>query len=332
MTNVAATDPSVDQSVNRQPRASALYDAALERLLHYGPEYGGGLASHGPMALDALASLGFEHLFAPFVDQYTDRLEPAGNEATIDGDWRLALAARLPELVAVGGSQAGHGLLRVAHAVRAIERSDNPVRRRELAAAMNYWSSGRPLVGPDQLTGPRSLSEVMAELPRLDEEPGGMLTRSLAHALRRPDVMALIASITPADDPAHRFDELALLAAEGMTVNRDISAFGLLHGVTVSTMARQLLPHLDEPAARVLEARVVAFVAAAVVGLDRSFTGTVEMPAPADGSDVDELVGRLAHRFDDHDIKFSEAAAGLHRRTGSPVVIDALRARLSADF
>ncbi len=308
------------------------FDEALDRLLDYGPTYEGGLSNHGPMALEALASQGREDLFVPFVDHYAGQLEPGENRAVVEPDWQGTLAGRLPELVAVGASQAGHGLLRVAHATRSLERANTPTRRRELAAAIDYWASGRPLSAPSALSGSRPLDDVVRELPRLENAPDGLLTHPLTEALARDDVVAHLTSIEPADDPAARFDELALLAAEAMTSNRGLPAFGLLHGVTVSTMARHLLDHLDEEGVRALEAAVTAFVVAAVVGLDRSFeTDPPELDRSAD-SGFDELLDRLVRRLGDHDIKFADAASGLYRRTGSPTVIDAVRARLVAEY
>ena len=156
-------------------------DEALERFHLGGPEYAGGLANHGPMGVDALECLGHQALIPAFVGLYAPRLPPAESgrvltdseaenslgdmsraadwvatfEARRDGgDWRTVVAAVVPELMPGVFAGAGHGFLRTAHAVRSLEREDSPLRRRELARGLAYWSAlyqslpGRPGCGP----------------------------------------------------------------------------------------------------------------------------------------------------------------------------------------
>src|ERR1051325_9390960 len=52
-----------------------LLDAALERLERFGPEYGGGMASHGPMASEALHELGRGEAISRWLDRYTKGLQ-----------------------------------------------------------------------------------------------------------------------------------------------------------------------------------------------------------------------------------------------------------------
>ena len=49
-------------------------ESALERLAHTGPEFGGGLANHGPMAAEALVRLGRGEAVASWVEGYRHRL------------------------------------------------------------------------------------------------------------------------------------------------------------------------------------------------------------------------------------------------------------------
>src|SRR5229473_7640078 len=51
-------------------------DAALELLARRGPEYGGGLSNHGPMACEALMALARPEAVIPWLDQYRLRLQP----------------------------------------------------------------------------------------------------------------------------------------------------------------------------------------------------------------------------------------------------------------
>ena len=49
-------------------------DEALELLEETGPEFGGGLANHGPMAAEALFVLGRGEAVVPWVERYKRRL------------------------------------------------------------------------------------------------------------------------------------------------------------------------------------------------------------------------------------------------------------------
>src|SRR5215831_7139461 len=51
-------------------------DEALAILEPYGPEYHGGFANHGPMAVEALCALGRADAVLPWVDNYRKALEP----------------------------------------------------------------------------------------------------------------------------------------------------------------------------------------------------------------------------------------------------------------
>ena len=50
-------------------------DEALELLEDTGPEFGGGLANHGPMASEALIELGRADAVIPWVERYKSRLQ-----------------------------------------------------------------------------------------------------------------------------------------------------------------------------------------------------------------------------------------------------------------
>ena len=73
--------------------ASDLLDGTYERLSITGPEYGGGLSNHGPMAAEALLRLGRDDAIEGWVTQYMRGLEDAVRPASpiTDTDWREAL-------------------------------------------------------------------------------------------------------------------------------------------------------------------------------------------------------------------------------------------------
>ena len=144
-------------------------DDALERFQNRGFEYAGGLTNHGPMAVEALVELGHPALIPGFVDTYEPRLPPLESGTWMApgermaargcverlGDWRVTFERELEEsnwsdlvrreasaMIAGLFSGGTHGFLRVAHALRALERDETPVRRRELAFGLAYWAGG----------------------------------------------------------------------------------------------------------------------------------------------------------------------------------------------
>src|SRR5258707_8295810 len=75
-----------------EPQQGSL-DAALERFAGTGPEFGGGLSNHGPMAAEALIALGRAELVIPWVEQYKVQLDgfPAAHRPIAKDEWREAL-------------------------------------------------------------------------------------------------------------------------------------------------------------------------------------------------------------------------------------------------
>lgn len=298
------------------------YDDALQRFLATKGTYGGGLSNHGPMATEALEHMGAPEWIGPFVTAYLPRLDARTPPTPRGGDWRRLLGEHLPDLVASAAAEAGHCLLRVAHAVRGIERAEAngpvpTVRIDELRVALMRWRAGGPgLPSPASLTGDRTVEQWSAELGRLATFAPlpGLLTASLSLAAEQPGYVDAVAALERCDRTADTLDRLAQRALEGYLANEDFLArFTLLHGVTVSTMARVLVDHLDEPAQRRLEAAVAGFVAAAAIAFDRRLD-TSDEPLPAVGLD---LAKRAGATLDDHTIKFTDACVALAERSGS---------------
>ena len=62
---------------------TAVLDEAYERLHRTGPEFGGWLSNHGPMAADALARLGAADQVHRWVDGYARRVDAAPAELVV---------------------------------------------------------------------------------------------------------------------------------------------------------------------------------------------------------------------------------------------------------
>ena len=142
-------------------------DHALERLHLCGFEYADAVPNYGPMAVEALESLGHGALIAGLMDVYLPRLPELSEgqplrtgereaargkldraadwlasyeQALIGSHWSNVLAeAFAPTGDRLATAQVGpHALVRLGHAVRSLTREDNLLRRRELAFALAY--------------------------------------------------------------------------------------------------------------------------------------------------------------------------------------------------
>lgn len=316
------------------------YERALEVFLETDASFGGGLSNHGPMAAEALVSLDAEEALGPFVEHYRTRLEPQRHEVLAAPEaWEPWLRLQLTDLVDRAGNLAGHGLLRVAHAARGLERTaavggPSTAQLRELATAVDYWRrGGAGIDGPSALTGPTPATEWPDGLGRLsaDERAEGLLTVTLRRAAAKNDFAERVAALAPAPDPSATFDALAIAAAEAFRRNEGTAAFALLHGVTVSSMARVLLRYLEDAHARRLEAAVASFVAAAVMGFDDGSAAVVS----DDGTDLPDprrLAEMAAATREDHTIKFADACIGVAARTGAAGPLRALHRQITTPY
>jgi hypothetical protein len=136
-------------------------DEVLDILHRTGPEFGGSLANHGPMAAEALFALQRPDAVVPWVEHYKNRLQdrPARGHPIAPEDWREVLGnisrvgdwgaffdrqlteaswqdvvqRWVPQLTPALISAATHRLIRTSHAVRSLVASDTPQRLHELA-------------------------------------------------------------------------------------------------------------------------------------------------------------------------------------------------------
>jgi hypothetical protein len=140
-------------------------DEALAMLAGLAP-----LTNHGPMAAEALVSLGRAESVVAFVESYKKRFSaslPAAYQPVTRANWRAALGEgkrvtdwvnffqrelkeaawpqvleRWPAALAPGlAAAAAHGLIRTGHAVRSLAVKETDLRRRELAEGLGYWAA-----------------------------------------------------------------------------------------------------------------------------------------------------------------------------------------------
>jgi hypothetical protein len=166
----------------------SVLDDALERVsaLEFAPPVR--FVSHAPMACEALSTLGFDNVIDHWVEYFEASLVAAPSAVPPvwhgDFDWQAlvgdsrflpqwlgyfdaSIAAEgwptvveqwVPRLMPGLASALFHGVIRTSHAVRAIDRSDTPARRAELARALANWATwfrpGDDMAGTDRWDDP----------------------------------------------------------------------------------------------------------------------------------------------------------------------------------
>lgn len=342
-----------------RPRGVEAMEDALELLASSGPEYHGRLANHGPMAAQALVALDRPESVVAWVETYKKRLQPHPHGARpIDPkDWREALGddgrvgdwivffrreleerpwnevvsvwtARLsPGVVAA----AFHGAIRTAHAVRSLEETQTPARRRELAEGLGYWAAtfhalpesspaGRPPKG-------RLPSAAAAEIPILPADRRisyGNITDRLSPLDAFPPFASVADAVDPSgDSSAFLSDVTATFASVYLASVPPGSVITFLHGVTGPAAVRTLMAYVSpEERARLLRHTWQACASF----LSSSGGRTAPAPSSPRTPSRAELADRALATGDEHAIKFTEACFRENAIQPSPVY-----ARAAAD-
>src|SRR5262245_63471473 len=171
------------------------FDEALELLRGTGGEVAGGVApNHGLMAAEALVALGRDDIVVAWAERYRRKLNamPPSKSPITTKDWAEALGAidRFADWVAFFRTQlseapwgavfrewigtllpatpsaGAHGLIRTAHALRALEDAETPLRIEELGVALAYWSAYyRQLPGSPRLAGSLDCGQALSQVP-----------------------------------------------------------------------------------------------------------------------------------------------------------------------
>jgi hypothetical protein len=346
----------------RGSRPDSDLDQALEKFQERDLEWGAGLANHGPMAAEALCALGHPALLEGLVDVYAPRLSPlrvgapiaVGDRTVALGDparlpdwvatferacatgpWRELLADELPPLLAGLFAGAGHGLLRVAHAARALEQEETPIRRRELAFGLAYWAGryqelpGLPSQARQQGFGVAAAVAAAPTVPIEARRPGlffeavGVLSQDPFVAPFRSAVERFDAG---SDDLSQGIRRLCLEGARLYLANPG-ARIAYVHCVTVPSALRLLAPYLPVGAA----SRALGHALQALLALHGvSAQAVTELGAkPVDAEverlarDTAEIRYRAACSVDEHAIKLAEACLREHAIAADDVFLRA---------
>jgi hypothetical protein len=355
------------------------HDEALDILHGRDAELAFGGTNHGPMAVEALGSLGHRALVQAFLDVYAPRLRPlAAGRPLSDAERARALGtyARFPDWVATLDAElvsepwpdvlrrcgetwlpgvfagATHGLLRTAHAVRALERDATPARRRELAHALAYWAAryqrlpGDPLARAASVGGAPKSRDTRLRPAELLGATRAASAASTAELLRD--------RVRSLDDDAQFAATVARLEVTESALSEDLHALcvaaaelyllhpgekiAYVHALTAPSAIRLIIPHLG-PTGRAAALAYATQAAAALhaISADPTVLGARAEDAGAPGSfdgarraaalgdlvldpmvermadDPDEVRYRAACSLDEHAIKYADACLREHR-------------------
>jgi len=328
-------------------------DDALERLRHTGPEEAGGAPNHGPMAAEALVALGCDDEVPQWVDHYRLQLGlmpetvlPLTPQTWHDalgihrrvGDWvvffrrqcsaapwQAVLTEWFPRLIPGVMAAGTHGLIRTAHAVRALEDAETPLRVEELATALGYWAAYyQALPGVPHLTGTCAIDQALDQVPRIGRDYDWRVTpREFVRVLDTyPDFPKAVDAITAPETIAAALGALTEAGARLYLANALQYPLIFIHAVTGPVALRRLLPHLSAA----MQHTGFAYVWQAVAAWTAAFGSPATMPAWPDDvppAAESEIVARSVETQDPHAIKFAEACLEAYRLHPQPVYLRA---------
>ena len=305
-------------------------EEALERVHAAGPEFDGWLTNHAPMVVEALAAHGQTGAVHRWLDLYQDRLDdfPDRSEPVTDANWAQALgdprriadwtdyyartlaerpwrdvlATWWPRLLSGLYGGATHTVIRVGHAVRALEAAENPPRLAEFAHALGYWAARhQPVTGITTVPGAPTAGEALDAVPAI--APGNVGFRNRLAAVRQLPVWAH--DVTDPETARARLTELVHAATHRYATHGHGEPTMLVHAATAPNAVLRTLDSLPRDLwAPSLHA---AWTASAAV---TAMYGPVEPVAytPPARLTAEEVVERALAHGDEHVIKLADTA------------------------
>ena len=334
---------------------NSVLDDALDRLRGMGPEAMHGAPNHGPMAAEALVALGCPDEVPRWVEDYRRELGPMPQarspltEYTWPealgaihriGDWQPFFVAQLAEAPwetvlgqwmprLIRGLMAGgtHGLIRTAHAVRALSDAATPLRVEELASALAYWAAyHQTLPGVPRLRGPLDLDRAIEQIPRIGrdrrhESRREGVPREFVRVLAEyPDFAASVNRLGTMEAADAALSRLTEMGARLYLANASTHPLVFIHALTGPAAVRLLFPHMPAALREVALAYCWQAIAAWVAAYGSDAPGAADdSPPPSEP----EIVGRAMGTRDHHAIKFVEACLREYRSNPQPVYLKA---------
>jgi hypothetical protein len=327
-------------------------EQALEMMARLAPQ-----SNHGPMAAEALVTLGRPDSVVSFTEAYKKRFNatyPQARSAVTRENWREALGdgnrvadwaaffnrelkeAAWPQVLdqwsahlAPGlAAAAAHGLIRTAHAVRSLSVKESDLRLRELAEGLSYWAAYYQPLPEAKNAKKENLSPTQAfnRIPLLPEDKrprGGSIMiglRSLDDFSPFANVADLVGGSGSADKLLSEVTEVFATAYVKNVTPRNFIA--LIHAVTGTTSLRSLMPYLS-PSTTQKMLRYGWQTAAALY----SVFGLGSTGGVAESKDIkrDYLIERAVASREEHSIKFTEACLREYALNPKPVYLEAAR-------
>jgi hypothetical protein len=240
-----------------------------------------------------------------------------------DRPWPEVVRRWVPRLLAGYGGGLTHGLIRVAHAVRALPATGEPpsLLLDELARGLALWAAAfKALPGRPALRGPLTLREATARLPRPSAPWPMMEAGSFARIDELdgfPDAVEALGSPASIEGA---LSELSASFCRVLLAYPDMFAVPLVHAVTPIAAARTLLPYLPQPAIEGLYTQLW-HVGAAITVSFTSHASSQDTESEADPPPTAELVASAVEHRDTHALKFSEACAREHALNPDPAYL-----------
>lgn len=338
-------------------------DKALESIADAGPDLRNGLTNHAPMAIEALCALGREDAVMAWLERYREEMLPwpAELEPIDPNNWRAALGdiervsdwraffidelARTPwrEVLNVWVAHfapaicaaATHGVIRVAHAARALAMDETPVRIAELAAGLGYWAAcyqELPTATATTLAQERPSAAIqrVPVVPLEQRKFTGTIVGSLDRLTEFLPFASVIGLVDCGGDISATLSDLTATFARVYLANAQdvLSTIVFIHGVTSGAAVRLLAPQLQEAVAR----DALRYTWQAQCGIYAAF-GQRSMPEQAIVSpheSRDELINLAVTNGDEHVIKLTEACLREYELNPQPEYLAA--ARHAMDF
>ena len=330
------------------------YDAALAPHAALGTDMDNGFINHGPMAIEALCALGYPGAAAKRASAYIESVcpRPPAQVAIREDDWREALGvverytdwrtyftaqteagswhavmnAWAGRLAPGYSGAAGHGVIRVAHAVRALQVDQSPAKVQEFADAMALWASTYTElpVAPQVLQTRLKAAEALKAVPLVPEnirDNAGDITDALAVLARVPEFANAADAVDVEGDVLETMLDMAEVFAGVFRANATTPLYGVVftHAITGVAAAHVLQSHVSDADARLSLKQAWRFGAAlyAVYAMRPPERSAVSTKLTTQG-----IVEKAVAHGDAHVVKLTEAAVRFNALRPSPSLLE----------